>query len=73
MSVLLRQVYQWSYASLHVSFSLLGLQSFPHPERHAAFVQRLVGGDRHVNLVSDPQQQQTPLRAVDGHLSDELI
>lgn len=61
------------YFFLHVSLALLGLQCLPHAESHAAFIQCLVGSNSHLNLISDPQQQQTPLSAVDGHLSDELI
>lgn len=61
------------YSFLHVGLALLSLQRFPHPESHAAFVQRLVGGESHLDLVSNPQQQQTPLGTVDGHLSDQLI
>ena len=58
---------------LHVRFSLLSLERFPHPKRHAAFVQSLISGDRHSYLVPDPEQQETSLRAVDGHLTDQLV
>lgn len=67
------QITKCPYSFLHVSLALLGLQRFPHTESHTAFIQRLVGSDSHLNLISNPQQQQTPLSTVDGHLSDQLI
>lgn len=33
----------------------------------------LVRGKGHADLVADAQQQKTALRAVDGHLADELV
>lgn len=67
------QIIKCPYSFLHVSLALLSLQCFPHTESHTAFIQRLVGSDSHLNLISNPQQQQTPLSTVDGHLSDQLI
>lgn len=61
------------YSLLHVSLALLRLQGFPHTKRHTAFIQRLVGSDSHLNLISNSQQQQTPLSTVDGNLPDKLI
>lgn len=35
--------------------------------------QHLVGGNGHAHLVADTEEQQAPLRAVDGDLADQLI
>ncbi|KAG7216864.1 hypothetical protein INR49_001518, partial [Caranx melampygus] len=53
--------------------ALLSPQCLPHAKCNAAFIQGLVGSDSHFNLISNPQQQQTPLSTVDCHLSDQLI
>ena len=53
--------------------AMLCLQLFPHCECGRRLVERLVRLYRHLDLVPDPQQQQTPLRLVDRHLSDYLL
>ena len=52
---------------------LFSLKSLPDAERNAGLVQRLVGVEGHPELVPHPEQQETPLHAVDGALSDHLV
>ena len=59
--------------ALHVGFALLGLQSLAHAEGDAALVQRLVGSDRHADLIAHTQQQQTSLSTADRYLTNQLI
>merc|ERR1719188_1755843 len=58
---------------LRLGLALLGLQLLARSEGHAALIERLVGCDRHANLVADPQQEEPTLGAVDRHLADELV
>merc|ERR1719356_1079425 len=58
---------------LRLCLALLGLELLARPEGHAALVERLVGRDRHADLVADPQQEEPTLGAVDRHLADELV
>jgi len=58
---------------LHVRLSLFGLKRFSHAEGDAGFVERLIGGDRHANLVSYTQKKKPAFRAVDCHLSDQFV
>lgn len=53
--------------------ALLGLELLPHPVLYRGFVQGLIGRQGHFMLVSHPHQQQPPFRAVDGHLSSDLV
>lgn len=61
------------YLLLHIRLALLALQGLPHAKRHTALVKCLVGGQGHADLVPDTKQEETPLGAIDGHLSDQLI
>ncbi len=45
----------------------------PDPEGDARLVERLVRVQSHPELVPDPEQQESPLGAVDGALSDQLV
>ena len=58
---------------LHLGPGLLRLEGLPHAVRDGAFVQGLVRLDRHLDLVTHPDQQEAALGAVDGHLSDDLV
>ena len=54
-------------------FTLFRFQSFSNPECNAGFVQSLIGHQRHLELVPDPQHEEASLHTVDGGLSDELV
>jgi len=62
-----------SNLSFEVALALLGGESLAHAERHAALVQRLIGGDCDADFIPHSQQQQPALGAVDRHLSDQLV
>lgn len=64
---------QLIYVRLKIGLALFRLEGFPHPESYAAAVERLVRLYGHPHLVSDPQQEQTPLRAIHSDLSDDLV
>mmetsp|Transcript_23183 Transcript_23183/g.56398 ORF Transcript_23183/g.56398 Transcript_23183/m.56398 type:complete len:242 (-) Transcript_23183:30-755(-) len=55
------------------AFALFCLELLPGSEGHRALVQRLIRCDGHSDLVAHAQQEQTSLRAVQGHLSDQLV
>ena len=52
---------------------MLCLQLLAHGEGHRGLVEGLVSGDRHLNLVSDSQQEQAALGLAQRHLSDDLV
>mmetsp|Transcript_7033 Transcript_7033/g.15376 ORF Transcript_7033/g.15376 Transcript_7033/m.15376 type:complete len:270 (+) Transcript_7033:137-946(+) len=58
---------------VQVDSLLLCHEGLPHPIGDGGLIERLVGGDGHARLVPHTQQQQPPLRAVDGYLPDQLI
>ena len=64
---------QLPYLILHVVLALLSHEGLAHAIRNRAFIQSLVGLDRHLDLVADAHQQETALGALDGDLADQLI
>ena len=56
-----------------ISFSLLSLKLFPHAKCDSRLVQSLIRGNGHLNLIPHSEQQQSSLRQVDSHLSNDLI
>ncbi len=64
---------QLHHLLLHVGLALLRHQRLPHTERHTTLVQRLIGRDRHANLVAHPEQQQTPLSTADRDLANQFV
>lgn len=56
-----------------VGFALFGLNLLTHGEGGRALIERLVGRDRHLDLVSDPEQEQATLRLTQADLADDLI
>lgn len=49
------------------------MQRFPHSKCYRTFVECLVSLDCHLNLVSNSNQQEASLSAVNGYLSYELV
>lgn len=58
---------------LQVSLAMLCQQGFPDAKSYTAFIEGLVGSNIHLNFIPDTEEKQTPLRTVDGLLSDQLI
>ena len=58
---------------LHLILLLLSHESLSHSISNGTFVQCLVCLDCHLYLVSDSDQQESSLCAVDGDLSDEFV
>jgi hypothetical protein len=54
-------------------FFLIGFDDAPHAVVNAAFVQVFIGFDLISVLVSNSDQKETSLSAVDGNLSDDFI
>ena len=61
------------YLLNHLGFLLLCHQSLPHSIGNGAFVKSLVSLNGHFYFISDSDQQEAALSAVDGDLSDKLI
>lgn len=57
----------------HFLFFLIGFDDAPHAVINAAFVQVFIGFDLISVLVSNSDQKETSLPAVDGNLSDDFI
>jgi hypothetical protein len=62
-----------SYTLLEVSFSVLSLQLLAHRESYTALVKGLVGGNGHLDLIADTQQEQASLRLAQGYLANYFI
>lgn len=58
---------------LKICFAVLSLQLLTHGKRHTGLIQGLVGSDRHLDLVSDPDKEQASFWLAQSHLSDDLI
>ena len=52
---------------------MFSLQLLTHGKRHTGLIQGLVGSDRHLDLVSDPDKEQAAFWLTQSHLSDDLI
>ena len=64
---------QLRYLIRHLRLPLLRHQRFSHPKRNRRLVQTLIRHDRLLDLVSDPDEEESSLGAVDCDLSDELV
>jgi len=49
-----------------LSLGLLGLERFAHTVSDRAFVEGLIRLNRHFDFVTNPNEQEAPLSAVDG-------
>ena len=58
---------------VEVSFSIFGLNLLAHGESGRTLIERLVGRDRHLDLVSDSEQEQAALWLTQAALADDLI
>jgi len=58
---------------VEVSFAIFGLNLLAHGESGRALVERLVGRDRHLDLVSNSEQEQAALRLAQADLANDLI
>ena len=56
-----------------VGLALLGLKSLAHPKSDGALVHSLVGGNRHPDLVPNPEQQQPALGTINGDFPNKFI
>ena len=56
-----------------VILAMLRQQLLPHSEGDSALVQSLICGVSQLDIISDSQEEQAPLRLVECHLSDNLI
>lgn len=58
---------------LEIVGALLGFDLLPHAKVDRGLIDSLIGSEGHPVLVPNSHQEQPPLRAVDGHLPDDLI
>jgi hypothetical protein len=58
---------------LSFGLALLGLQLLPCSKSHGALVQCLVGCNRHPDFIANTKKEEAALRAVDSHLTNELV
>ena len=58
---------------LKFGLAMLCLQLLSHSKSHGALIQRLVGGDRHLDLITHSEQEEATLWLGQGNLSDNLI
>ena len=58
---------------LKVGLAVLSLQLLPHREGNGGLIKRLVGADRHLDLVPNSEQQQAALGLGQGNLTDDFV
>lgn len=61
------------YSLFHVSLALLRQQCLPRAKSDAVFIKSFVGSNIHLKFIPDAGEKQTPLRTVEGLMSDQLI
>jgi hypothetical protein len=57
----------------HLSLSLLSLEGFPHAIGNGTFIESLESLDGHFYFVSDSNEEESSLSAVDRYLPDQLV
>lgn len=58
---------------LEIGFTVLSLELLAHGEGDGTLVESLVGGDSHLDFISDSQEEDTTLGLSQGNLADDLV